>query len=362
VPNSPISGSAHAVGGHSSLLHIHALRAAIPKGTHMTSLKLPRRRFLYLAAGAAALPAVSRIARAQAYPSRPVRWIVGTPPGGALDAVARVIGQWLTERFGQPFVIENRPSGSYNIATDAVVRAAPDGYTLLLVATANAINATLYDKLNFNFIRDIAPIAPITREPNVMVVNPSVPVKSVPEFIAYAKSNPGKINMASSGIGTSQHVAGELFKVMAGVDLVHVPYRGGAPALTDLIGGQVQVMFAFVSSSIEFVKAAKLRALAVTTTTPLPALPDVPVVANFVPGYEASGRTGMGAPKNTPAEIINRLNQQINAAIADPKIRIRLSDLGSIAFTGSPDDLGKHVAQETEKWGRVIRGANIKLE
>jgi tripartite-type tricarboxylate transporter receptor subunit TctC len=325
--------------------------------------KLPhRRQFLHLAAGSAALPAVSRIAKAQAYPTRPVRWIVPSPPGGALDGVARLMGQWLTERLGQPFVIDNRPGGSNNIGTEAVVRAAPDGHTLLLAATANAFNATLYAKLNFNFIRDIAPVAPLSREPNVMVVNPSVPARSVPEFIAYAKNNPGKINMASSGIGTTQHMAGELFKVMAGVDLVHVPYRGGALALTDLIGGQVHVMFAFVSSSIEHVKAAKLRALAVTTTTPLPALPGVPVVADFVPGYEASGWTGMGAPKNTPAEIINRLNREINAAFADPKIGARFTDLGNIAFPGSPADFGKHIAEQTEKWSKVIRAANIKPE
>jgi tripartite-type tricarboxylate transporter receptor subunit TctC len=323
-------------------------------------MKLPRRKFLRLVAGAAALPAVSRIARAQAYPSRPVRWILSAPPGGALDIVARLMGQWLSERLGQPFVIENRTGGGGNIATEAVVRAPPDGYTLLMVTMVHAVNATLYDRLNFNFIRDIAPVAPISREPNVMVVNPSVPTKTVSEFIAYAKANPGKINMASSGNGTSPHMGGELFKAMTGVDVVHVPYRGGAPALTDLIGRQVQVMFAFISSSIEYIRAGKLRALAVTTTTRSPALPDVPVVGDFVPGYEASSWIGLGVPKNTPTEIVDKLNREINAGIADPKIRARLADLGSTVFPGSPADFGKHIADETEKWGKVIRAANLK--
>jgi len=323
-------------------------------------MKLPRRKFLRLAAGAAALPAVSRIARAQAYPSRPVRWILSAPPGGALDIVARLMGQWLSERLGQPFVIENRTGGGGNIATEAVVRAPPDGYTILMVTMVHAVNATLYDRLNFNFIRDIAPVAPISREPNVMVVNPSVPTKTVSEFIAYAKANPGKINMASSGNGTSPHMGGELFKAMTGVDVVHVPYRGGAPALTDLIGRQVQVMFAFISSSIEYIRAGKLRALAVTTTTRSPALPDVPVVGDFVPGYEASSWIGLGVPKNTPTEIVDKLNMEINAGIADPKIRARLADLGSTVFPGSPADFGKHIADETEKWGKVIRAANLK--
>jgi tripartite-type tricarboxylate transporter receptor subunit TctC len=323
-------------------------------------MKLPRRKFLRLAAGAATLPAVSRIARAQAYPSRPVRWILSAPPGGALDIVARLMGQWLSERLGQPFVIENRTGGGGNIATEAVVRAPPDGYTLLMVTMVHAVNATLYDRLNFNFIRDIAPVAPISREPNVMVVNPSVPTKTVSEFIAYAKANPGKINMASSGNGTSPHMGGELFKAMTGVDVVHVPYRGGAPALTDLIGRQVQVMFAFISSSIEYIRAGKLRALAVTTTTRSPALPDVPVVGDFVPGYEASSWIGLGVPKNTPTEIVDKLNREINAGIADPKIRARLADLGSTVFPGSPADFGKHIADETEKWGKVIRAANLK--
>jgi tripartite-type tricarboxylate transporter receptor subunit TctC len=323
-------------------------------------MKLPRRTFLHLAAGAAALPAMSHIARAQAYPSRPVRWILSAPPGGALDIVARLMGQWLSERLGQPFVIENRTGGGGNIATEAVVRAPPDGYTLLMVTMVHAVNATLYDRLNFNFIRDIAPVAPISREPNVMVVNPSVPTKTVSEFIAYAKANPGKINMASSGNGTSPHMGGELFKAMTGVDVVHVPYRGGAPALTDLIGRQVQVMFAFISSSIEYIRAGKLRALAVTTTTRSPALPDVPVVGDFVPGYEASSWIGLGVPKNTPTEIVDKLNREINAGIADPKIRARLADLGSTVFPGSPADFGKHIADETEKWGKVIRAANLK--
>jgi len=325
-------------------------------------MKFPRRRFLHLAAGVVALPFASHVARAQAYPTRPVRWIVGAPAGGALDIVARLMGQWMSERLGQPFVIENRPGGGSNVATEAVVRAPPDGYTLLTVGLAHAVNATLYDKLNFNVVRDIAPIAPISREPCVLAVNSSVLAKSVPEFIAYAKNNPGKINMASSGIGTTQHVAGELFKVMAGVDLVHVPYRGGAPALTDLIGGQVQVMFPFVSSSIEYIRAAKLRALAVTTTTPSPALPNVPVVGDFVSGYETSGWLGLGAPKNTPAEIIDKLNKEINAGLADLNIRARLADLGNAAFAGSPADFGKHIMEETEKWKKVIRAANIKPE
>jgi len=321
-----------------------------------------RRKFLHLALGAAALPAMSRIASAQAYPMRPVHWILGAPPGGALDIVARLMGQWLSERLGQPFIIENRPGAGSNIAAEAVVRAPADGYTLLLVATANAINATLYEKLNFNFIQDIVPVARITREPNVLVVNPSVPVKTVPELIAYAKDNPGKINMASSGNGTIQHMAGELFKMMTGVDMVHVPYRGGAPALTDLLGGQVQVMFAFMSSSIEYVRAGKLRALAVTTTMRSPVLPDTPVIGDFVSGYEASGWTGVGLPKNTPAEIVDKLNSEINLGLADPKISARLADLGSTVVVGTPADFGMHIANETEKWAKVIRAANIKPE
>jgi tripartite-type tricarboxylate transporter receptor subunit TctC len=325
-------------------------------------MKRPRREFLRLAAGAAAMPVVSRSARAQSYPTRPVRWILSAPPGGALDIVTRLMGQWLSERLGQPFIIENRPGGGGSIASEAVVRAPPDGYTLLTVAMLAAVNATLYDKLNFNFIRDIAAVARISGEPNVVVVNPSFPAKSIVELIAYAKANPGKVNMASSGNGTSPHMAGELFKMMAGVNMLHVPYRGGAPALTDLIGGQVHVMFAFISSSIEYIRTGRLRALAVTTTTRSPALPDVPVVGDFVPGYEASSWIGLGAPKSTPAEIVDKLNGEINAGVADPKIKARLANLGSTALAGSPADFSRFIADETEKWGKVIRAANIKPE
>jgi tripartite-type tricarboxylate transporter receptor subunit TctC len=325
-------------------------------------MKLPRRNFLHLAAGAAALPAVSRFAFAQAYPTRPVRMIVGFAPGGATDIMARLIGQWLSERLGQQFVIENRPGAGSNIGTEAVVNAAPDGYTLLVVTSVNAINATLYEKLNFNLIRDVAPVASIHREPFVMEVNPSVPVKTVPEFIAHAKANPGKINMASAGIGSGNHVAGELFKMMTGVNLVHVPYRGAGPALVDLLGGQVQVMFATMSSSIEYVRAGKLRALAVTTSTRSPVLPDIPTVTEIVPGYESSFWTGVGAPKNTPAEIVDRLNKEINAALADSKMKARLAELGATALPGSPADFGKLIAEETEKWGKVVKFAGIKAE
>jgi tripartite-type tricarboxylate transporter receptor subunit TctC len=323
-------------------------------------MKLPRRNFLHLAAGAAALPAVSRTARAQAYPTRPVRIIVGFAPGSASDIVARLVGQWLSERLGQPFVVENRPGAATNIAAEAVVRAPPDGYTLLVVSSASAINATLYDKLSFNFIRDIAPVASVIRGPTVMVVNPSVPAKSVPEFIAYAKANPGKLTMASGGIGSGTHLAGELFKMMAGVNMVHVPYRGGGPALTDLLGGQVQVMFPSTVTSIEYIKSGRLRALAVTTATRSDALPDVPTVDEFVPGYEASAWFGVGAPKATPAEIVEKLNKEINASLADPKIRARFADVGGTALSGSPADFGKLIAEETDKWGQVIRTANIK--
>jgi len=325
-------------------------------------MKLPRRTFLHLAAGAAAPPAISRIARAQAYPSRPVRIVVGFPPGGSVDITARLIGQWLSERLGQPFVIENRPGAGSNIGTEAVVRAPGDGYTLLLVSQTNAVNATLYDKLNYNFIRDIAPVAGISREPNVMVVNPSFPAKTVPEFIAYAKANPGKINFASGGNGSPPHVSGELFKMMTGVNMTHVPYRGGAPALADLLGGQVQVQFATMSSSIEYIRARKLHALAVTTATRSDALPDLPTVGDFVPDYEASFWGGIGAPKNTPAEIIGRLNRAVNAGLADPKFKARLSDQGSTVLAGSPADFRKLVADETEKWGKVIRAAGIKAD
>ncbi len=300
------------------------------------------------------------MATAQTYPTRPVRLIIGYPPGGSADITARLLGQWLSERLGQPFVIESRPGASTNIATEAVVRAPPDGYTLLLVAPANAINATLYEKLNFNFISDIAPVAGIIRFPNVMVVNPLVPAKTVPEFIAYAKANPGRLNMASSGNGSTIHVSGELFKMMTGVNMVHVPYRGGAPALTDMISGQVQVMFDNVPTSIEFIRAGKLRALAVTTATRSEVLPDLPTVGDFVPGYEASAWYGVGVPKGTPDDIIDKLNKEINAILADPKAKARLADLGASLLAGSPADFGKLVADETEKWGKVVKFSGAK--
>jgi tripartite-type tricarboxylate transporter receptor subunit TctC len=326
-------------------------------------MKLPHRRhFLHLAAGAAALPALSRITWAQGYPSRPVRIIVGLTAGSASDIVARLVGQWLSERLGQPFVIENRPGAGTNIAAEAVVRSTPDGYTLLLVASPNAINASLYDKLSFNFVRDIAPVAAISREPNVVVVNPSVPTKTVPEFIAYAKANSGRINMASAGNGSTSHLAGELFNRMTDVNLVHVPYRGGGPALTDLLAGQVQVFFPPMVVPIGQIKAGKLRALAVTTATRSGALPDIPTVAEFVPGYEASVWFGLGAPTGTPAEIIDKLNQETNAALADPKIKARMAESGGNALAGSPADLAKLIADETDKWAKVIRAANIKAE
>ena len=325
-------------------------------------MKLPRRNFLHLAAGAAALPAVSRIARAQPYPTRPVRWVVSTAPGGTGDILSRLMGQWLSERLGQPFVVENRPGGATNIATEAVVRAPADGYTLLLVAPPNASNATLYQKLNFNFIRDIAPIAGVMRGPFVMLLNPSIPADSVPEFIAYAKAHPGMINFASGGIGFATHLAGELFKGMTGVKMVHVPYRGQGPAMTDLLSGQVQVMFDPVVSSIAHIRAGKLRPLAVTTSMRSEALPDIPTVGEFLPGYEVSVWFGVGAPKNTPTEIVDRLNKDINAGLADPKIKEQLADLGGTVLPGSPADFGKLIADETEKWGKVIRAANIKAE
>jgi tripartite-type tricarboxylate transporter receptor subunit TctC len=325
-------------------------------------MKLPRRNFLHLAVGAVALPTASRIARAQAYPTRPVRIIVGVAPGGAYDITARLIGEWLSERLGQPFVIENRPGAGTTIGTEAVVKAPPDGYTLLLVGAAAVTSALLYHKLNFNLIRDIAPVAGVLRGPHVMVVNPSVPTKTVPEFIAYAKANPGKVSFGSGGIGTVADMAGELFKVMAGVNMVHVPYRGNAPALTDVIAGQMQLMFADTPSSIEHIKAGKLRALAVTTAVRSEMLPEVPTVNEFVPGYEASFWSGVGAPKNTPAEIIDRLNKEINAALADQKIKARLADLGCTPLVGSATDFGKLIADDTEKWGNVIRALNIKAE
>ena len=323
-------------------------------------MKLARRRLLQLAAGAVALPAISRGAWAQAYPSRPVRLIIGYTPGGSADITARLTGQWLSERLGQPVVVESRPGAATNLATEAVVRAPGDGYTLLLVAPANAINATLYDKLSFNFLRDIAPVAGIIRFPNVVVVNPSLPIKTIPELIAYAKANPGKLNMASSGNGSTIHMSGELFKMMTGINMVHVPYRGGAPALTDLIAGQVHVMFDKVPTSAEHIKAGKLRALAVTSTTRSAVLPDLPTVADVLPGYEASAWYGVGVPKNTPAEIIDRINKEINAILADPKSKARLADLGASLLPGSPADFGKVVADETEKWGKVVEFSGAK--
>ena len=325
-------------------------------------MKLPRRRFLHLAAGAATLPAVSRIAWAQTYPSRPVHLIVVFPAAGPNDILARLIGQWLSERLDQPFIIENRAGAGGNVGTEAVVKASADGYTLLLVDASAAFNATLYDKLNFNFIRDIAPVAGIIRAPLVLVVNSSFPAKTVPELIAYAKANPGKVNFASGGNGTSNHIAGELFKMVAGVNMLHVPYRGGAPALTDLIGGQVQMMFIPMAGTIEHIRAGNLRALAVTTATRSEALPDVPPVGDFLPGYEASTWNGVGAPKNTPAEVIDRLNKEINAALADPKTKARLAELGGMTLPGSPSDFGKLIAGETEKYAKVIRAANIRAQ
>jgi tripartite-type tricarboxylate transporter receptor subunit TctC len=325
-------------------------------------MKLPRRRFLHLAASAAALSATSRLAWAQTYPSRPVRLIVGYAPGGGNDIAARLMGQWLSERTGQQFFIENRPGAGTNIATEAVVNASADGYTLLLAGVPNAAHATLYDNLRFNFIRDIAPVASIGGDPLVIAVNPSVPAKTVPELIAYAKANPGKLNMASSGTGGGSHLAGELFKIMAGVNLVHVPYRGNGPALVALLGGQVEVQFPSLPSSIQYIRTGKLRALAVTTATRSEALPDIPTVGEFVPGYEASAWYGVGTPKNTPAEIIERLNKEINAGLADPKMKAQLAELGIVPMPMAPAEFGKFVAAETEKWGKVIRAANIKLD
>ena len=323
-------------------------------------MKLPRRKFLHLAVGAAALPSVSRTARTQAYPLRPVRIIVGFPAGGSGDTIARLMGQRLSERLGRPFVVENRPGAGTNIATEAVVKSAPDGHTLLMVSPAHAINATLYEKLNFHFLRDIAPVASLVRYPMVMEVHPSVPSKTVPEFLAYAKANPAKINMASNGIGSLSHVAGELFKMMTGVNMQHVPYRGSAPALTDLISGQVQVMFDTTPASIEHIRAGRLRALAVTARTRSEGLPDVPILADFVPGYEASSWNGVGAPKGTPVEIVESLNKEINAFLADPTIKSQLAALDASVFSGSSADFGMLLTDETEKWGKVIRLANIK--
>ena len=319
-----------------------------------------RRQFLHLAAGAGAVPAVSRNAWAQTYPARPVRIIVGYPSGGSNDLLARLMAQWLSERMGQQFVIENRPGAGSNIATEAVVRADPDGYTLLMVSAANMSNAALYEKLNYNFIRDIAPVAGVMRVPLVMEVNPSIPAKTVPEFIAYARANPGKINFASGGIGTSIHLSGELFKMMTGIEMQHVPYRGNGPALTDLLGGQVQIMFDTMPAAIGYVRAGQLRALAVTTAMRSEALPDIPTVGEYVPGYEASSLYGVAAPSNTPAEIVDKLNREINAAFPNPAMKTRLADLGGIVIAGSPADFGKLIAVETDKWAKVIRTGNIK--
>jgi tripartite-type tricarboxylate transporter receptor subunit TctC len=323
-------------------------------------MKLPRRNFLGLAAGAIALSTVERLAEAQTYPARPVRMIIGYPPGGSADITARLTGQWLSERLGQPVIIESRPGAATNLATEAVVRATPDGYTLLLVAPANAINATLYDKLNFNFLRDITPVAGIIRFPNVVVVNPSLPIKTIPELIAYAKANPGRLNMASSGNGSTIHMSGELFKMMTGVNMVHVPYRGGAPALTDLMAGQVQVMFDNVPTSAEHIKAGKLRGLAVTSTARSEVLPDLPTVADFLPGYEASAWYGLGVPKNTPDEIIDKVNKAMNAILADPNSQARFAALGASLLPGSAADFGRLLAEETEKWGKVVKFAGAK--
>jgi tripartite-type tricarboxylate transporter receptor subunit TctC len=325
-------------------------------------MKLPRRQFLHLAAGAAVLPVLSRAARAQAYPSRPVRIVVTVAAGGGADITARLMGQWLSERLGQQFIVENRPGGGGNIGTEAVVRARPDGYTLLSVTIANAVNATLYDNLGYNFIRDNAPVSGTIRVANVAYVHPSVPAKTIPELIAYARANPGKINMASAGNGTSSHMAGELFKMMAGVDMVHVPYRGQGPALTDLLGGQVQVMFATTPGTTEYITAGRLRALAVTTATRAEVLPDLPTVGDFLPGYESSQWYGFGAPKNTPAEIIDRLNKEINAGLANLDMKARLAVLGGTPLIGSSIDFGRLIADETEKWGKVVRLANLKPE
>jgi tripartite-type tricarboxylate transporter receptor subunit TctC len=325
-------------------------------------VKFSRRRFLYLAASAAALPAMPRIATAQSYPARPVRIIVPTAAGGANDSVARLMAQWLSERLGQQFIVENRPGGGNIIGTEAVVRAPADGYTLLLVNTANTSNAALYDKRNFNFIRDIAPVAGIGREPYVMLVHPSVPAKTIPEFIAYAKAHPDKIDMASAGNGTGTHISGELFKMMTGINMTHVPYRGGAPVLTDLIAGQVHVYFGIPASALGHVGTGKLRALAVTSASRSHALPDVPAIGEFVPGYEATIFYGLGAPRNTPTEIIDRLNKEVNAGLSDPKIKSWLVDAGGVSFSGSPADFAKLIADETEKWAKVIKFAGVKLE
>jgi len=323
-------------------------------------MQLPRRQFLRLAAGTAALPAIPRLARAQSYPVRPVRWIVGFSAGGPQDIVARLLGQWLSERLGQQFVIENRPGAGGNIGTETVVRALADGYTILMIGPSATINVTLYENLSFVFLRDIVPVASIMRTSNVMEVHPSFPAKTVSEFIAYAKANPGKINMASAGSGSSQHVSGELFKMMTGVNMVHVPYRGAAPALTDLLAGQVEVMFDNMTSSVEHVRAGKLRALGVTTAVRSEALPDIPIVGDSVPGYEASGIYGIGAPKDTPVDIVDKLNREVNAALADPKLKARLADLGGIVLPGTAANFAKLLAEEVEKWGKVVKFSGAK--
>jgi tripartite-type tricarboxylate transporter receptor subunit TctC len=325
-------------------------------------MKILRRRFLHLAAGAVALPTVSRIARAQSYPVRPVRLIVGLPAGGSTDIAARLIGQWLSDRLGQQFIVENRPGAGGNIAAEAAVRAPSDGYTFLIVGASNTINTTLYEKLNFDLIRDIVPVASIVRVPLVMEVTPSFQVNTVPEFIAYAKTNPGKINMGSAGIGNTQHVAGELFKMMASIAMLHVPYRGEAPALTDLLGGQVQIMFGGVAASLEHIRSGTLRPLAVTTTARLELLPQLPSVSEFLPGYEATSWYGVGAPRGTPTVIVDRLNKEINAGLANPQLISRFNDLGVSVLAGSPGDFGKLIANETEKWAKVVKFAGAKAE
>jgi tripartite-type tricarboxylate transporter receptor subunit TctC len=325
-------------------------------------MNLPRRKILRLAAGAALLSPVARAALALDYPTRPVRIVVGFAAGSAYDILARLVGQWLSERLGQPFVVENRSGAAGNIATEVVTRARPDGYTLLVTGSSDAINATLYDNLGFKFVHDIAPVAGIGRAPNLMVVHPSLPAKTVPEFIAYAKANPGKINMASAGVGSESHLSGELFKMMAGVSMVHVPYRGQPPALTDLLGGQVQVDFSTMPPAIGYVQAGKLRGLAVTSPARFEALPDVPAMAEYLPGYEASLLTGLGAPSQTPAEIIEVINKETNSALADPKIKAQLAALGNTVLPGSPADFGRLIAEETGKWAKVVKFANIKPE
>jgi tripartite-type tricarboxylate transporter receptor subunit TctC len=325
-------------------------------------MKLPRRQFLHLAGGAAALPILSHIARAEGYPTRPVRWIVPFAPGGSYDTIARLSGQWLSDRLGQQFIIEDRSGGGSNIGTEAVVHAAPDGYTLLLANDNNAVNATLYQKLNFVFTRDIMPVAAIAGVPNVMAINPAVPATSVPQFISYAKSAPGRINMASGGVGSPAHMSGELFKMATGVNLAHVPYRGGAPAITDLMGGQVQVMFSTLPQVLEYIRSGRLRALAVTTAARSQVLPGVPTIGEFVPGYENSGWTGIGVPTNTPTDVIQKLNLETNKLLADPKIIARLSDLGLTPLGGSPADFRKLIAAEVNKWAKVVKFAGIKAD